>query len=145
MKSTASEPGLRNVWRHKRVFSFKKFSPSQETIVSCPSIADEGAFAWYWGCFPWKVEEIEKKKKNWTTQQIPWPIEDNGYWASCILERISQHRILKTLDQSGRAKKHPGNKLALSWNNSTPADRCYEASALITNPRWKKLISEHSS
>lgn len=34
---------------------------------------------------------------------------------------------------------------ALSWNSSTSADRCYKASALITIPRWKKLISEHSS
>ena len=34
-------------------------------------------------------ENLRKLKKKWTTQQIPWAIEDNDYWASCILERIS--------------------------------------------------------
>ena len=44
------------------------------------------------------------------------PVSHRGQWLLGILYpgENSQHRIPKTLDQSGRAKKSPGNKSALS-------------------------------
>lgn len=35
-----------------------------------------------------KLRKFKKKKKNWTSQQIPRAIEDNCSWVPCILERI---------------------------------------------------------
>ena len=90
-----------------------------------------------------KLRKLKKKKMDKSAN----PASHRGQWLLGILYpgENFQHRIPKTWDQRGRAKKNPGNKLSLSRNSSTPADRCYKASALITNPRWKKLISEHSS
>ena len=94
-----------------------------------------------------KLRKLKKKKKKLDKSANPASYRGQLLLGSLYPGENSHHRIPKTWDQSGRAKKNPGNKLALSRNSSIPAGRCYKASALITNPnpRWKKLISEHSS
>ena len=61
-----------------------------------------------------KLRKLKKKKKKLDKSANPASHRGQLLLGTLYPGENSHHRIPKTWDQSGRAKKNPGNKLALS-------------------------------